>query len=139
MGVYITELMRPPKIRNLNALYQATQWLNDNVPDTAIVGSYNSGIVGYFSDATVINLDGLMNNEEVVAIYEGNATYWDYAQRYQLTHVMDYIDPAWSPDMEEFRNFPMNALEQLYEDDFIGWSFIPKVYYIFQINSADTE
>jgi len=133
MGVYYAELMRPPETMNLNTLYRATQWLNDNVPDDSVVGSWNSGLVGYFSESTVINLDGLMNNQDIITILEGQDTYWDYAQRHSIDYVMDYISPQWSMGESDFRGIPTQNLTVLYEYPFTDWMFIPMVYYIFRI------
>lgn len=38
-------------------------WLNRNVPPDAVVGAYSSGILAYYCDRKVVNLDGLSNNE----------------------------------------------------------------------------
>lgn len=49
-------------------LYVAALWIRANLPENAIVGSWSAGIMGYFSDRRVINLDGLENS-------------WDYNER----------------------------------------------------------
>lgn len=41
------------------------QYINANLPGDAIIGAYSSGILSYFSERRVINLDGLANNEVV--------------------------------------------------------------------------
>lgn len=46
------------------ASYEGVQWMNQNLPDAAVVGVPDSGIVGYFSRHRVINLDGLVNSFE---------------------------------------------------------------------------
>lgn len=40
-----------------------SRWLSANLPPAARVGSWNSGIVAYFTDRPVVNLDGLMNSK----------------------------------------------------------------------------
>lgn len=52
-------LRRPPVHATL--LQEAT-WIRDNVPPGAFVGSWNAGVVGYFSEHQVVNLDGLVNS-----------------------------------------------------------------------------
>lgn len=39
-----------------------------NTDPDARIGSFNSGIIGYYSDRTVVNLDGVVNNEAAAAI-----------------------------------------------------------------------
>lgn len=51
-----------------NSLFrvQAARWLAGNLPPGDKVGSWNAGMLGYFSHRTVVNLDGLVND---VAFY----------------------------------------------------------------------
>ena len=42
---------------------EAAEWLEANTSEGARIGSFNAGIVGYFSERTVINLDGAVNNK----------------------------------------------------------------------------
>ena len=44
------------------ATYEGTLVMNRILPDGAVVGSWDAGTVGYFSDFPVVNLDGLVNN-----------------------------------------------------------------------------
>lgn len=41
--------------------YDAADWLAQNLPADARVGAFQSGILGYFSDRQVVNLDGVVN------------------------------------------------------------------------------
>ncbi|MHC4845213.1 MAG: hypothetical protein ACYTCU_03525 [Planctomycetota bacterium] len=50
--------------------YQAGIWIRDNLPDDAVVGSWNAGVIGYYSDRHVVNLDGLINSWEFVPYLE---------------------------------------------------------------------
>lgn len=47
-------------------MYVAADWMNRNLPDDALVGSWNAGVLAYYSDRPVVNLDGLINDEELV-------------------------------------------------------------------------
>lgn len=49
-------------------MLQAARWLRANVPPEDRVGSFNAGILAYFSDRTVVNLDGLANHEALQAL-----------------------------------------------------------------------
>ena len=46
--------------------YRAARWIDDNVPAGALVGSWNAGVVGWYTSRQVVNLDGLINNERLV-------------------------------------------------------------------------
>lgn len=42
--------------------YRAARWVDTNLPVTARIGMKDSGAFGYFSDRSVTNLDGVINN-----------------------------------------------------------------------------
>lgn len=69
-------------------IYAATVWANENLPEDAIIGSFNSGIHGYFTARRVVNLDGLVNN----AAYEAmrRKELWRYIEETGITHIIDY-------------------------------------------------
>jgi hypothetical protein len=59
------------QIRDWNASWNdeevaAARWLRANVPREAIVGSWNAGALGYYASQRVTNLDGLINNFELL-------------------------------------------------------------------------
>ena len=71
--------------------------MNRALPDESIIGSWDSGLIGYFSDFPVVNLDGLVNDYDFLrehteikgyggGIHHGN----DYAQtlhnEFGITH-----------------------------------------------------
>jgi hypothetical protein len=49
-------------------LYDMALWLRDNTHADAVIGSLNAGILGYFSQRTVVNLDGVVNDEALRAL-----------------------------------------------------------------------
>lgn len=46
-----------------DTIWEAVQWQNKNLPVGSKIGSFNAGIQGYFSKHTLVNLDGLVNNQ----------------------------------------------------------------------------
>lgn len=46
-------------------LLQAARWIEAGTPEDAIVGSWNAGILSYFSKRTVVNLDGVVNSRAI--------------------------------------------------------------------------
>ncbi len=45
-----------------DAVYGGTQLMNHVLPEDSLVGSWEAGIIGYFSRFPVVNLDGLVNS-----------------------------------------------------------------------------
>ncbi len=58
--------------------YRAAVWIRENLPETAIVGSWNSGVIGYYADCHVVNLDGLANG-------------WGFVPYLEEKRLADYI------------------------------------------------
>lgn len=65
----------------------AAEWLRENVDDDAVVGSFNAGIIGYLSEKTVVNLDGLVNS--AVVPHLENRTLWDYIVERDIDYLVD--------------------------------------------------
>ncbi len=75
---------------------EGIKWMTENTTPDTIIGSFNSGIYGYFSGRKVVNLDGVINNNAYYAIRdkrlyayidEQNISYiidWDYIESYYL-------------------------------------------------------
>jgi hypothetical protein len=129
---YLVELRNKPFISPLNMLYEAALWSNENLPDDAVGGAFNAGVVGYFTDMRVINLDGLMNGDGILQVARGEQSIWDYVQSEPITYIMDYL-PEWESIDSTFRDIPAERLELLYSKDFIDWGGVESTYYIFQL------
>ncbi|MBI4093817.1 hypothetical protein HY417_02540, partial [Candidatus Kaiserbacteria bacterium] len=69
-------------------MLETTQWMNDNLPEDALLGAFNSGIQGYFSTHRVVNLDGLVNNEALAALQRKDV--WGYMQEEGVQYLADY-------------------------------------------------
>jgi 4-amino-4-deoxy-L-arabinose transferase-like glycosyltransferase len=66
----------------------AAEWLGRNVPHDAVVGSWNAGVLGYHAPQEVINLDGVINNEDLLPHLErGNVS--DYIVERRIEYVSD--------------------------------------------------
>lgn len=99
------------------------------------VGGWNSGILGYFTDGQVVNLDGLVNNS--VYPYIISNTLQDYIEETGITIIADFIQMINHPrnrmkggyDSKEF----IDCLTPLLQSDFCGsieWDY----YVIFSYN-----
>jgi len=47
---------------------KASYWMKENTPSDARIGSFNAGIYSYYSDRTIVNLDGVVNHDAFIAI-----------------------------------------------------------------------
>jgi hypothetical protein len=77
--------------------YRLAQWLAQNTPTEARIGAWNSGIIGYFSRRTVVNLDGVVNNRLYTYVQVRHATVRldgivDYLRQEGVDYVTDYED-----------------------------------------------
>lgn len=60
-----------PSLRSIQeANRDAGRWIDENLPEDAVLASWDAGVVGYFSHRSVINLDGVVNSLE----------FWEAAQ-----------------------------------------------------------
>lgn len=66
--------------------YRAVQFLNTSIPETAIIGSWDSGYVGYFANKPVINLDGHVNNLELLE-HKLENRWEDYIDKKGISYV----------------------------------------------------
>jgi hypothetical protein len=86
-------------IRNWNLswndeAYLAAMWVNENLPEDALIGSWNAGVLGYYTDRSVINLDGLINNFELYE-YIRDGRIVDYIRDKRIQYVADmYLEES---------------------------------------------
>ena len=75
--------------------YIIARWVSENTEPQARVGAWNSGVIGYFSTRTVVNLDGVVNNELYQYVSNRHGTFSlkdlrDYVRQKQITYITDY-------------------------------------------------
>jgi hypothetical protein len=63
-------------------------WIDAHVPADARIGAWNAGQIGYFSQRTVVNLDGLANDGEYLEVLE-HGSLADYLRRERITYLVD--------------------------------------------------
>jgi hypothetical protein len=89
----------------------AGAWMNDNLPDDAVVASWDAGVVGYFSHGKVVNIDGVVNSVEYYRSM-GDGTYLAFLRCEHVGYVVNHgadIDGR-DPDID-------NLLRDLYGAD----------------------
>ena len=62
-------------------------WLETHTEPSAVVGAFNGGIVSFLSHRTVVNLDGVMNDNAIEALTARRLC--DYIDSQRLTHLAD--------------------------------------------------
>jgi len=78
-----------PDQDQLGALhYDQARYLSNNVACDAVIGSGNAGILGYFSERSVVELNGLANSYEFVERYQGNHS--KYIREAHPDFLVDY-------------------------------------------------
>lgn len=65
-GVALTgRAMLDPELRSLQRGDRAAaEWVRDNTPESTVIASWDAGVVGFFVDRPVVNLDGVVNSFE---------------------------------------------------------------------------
>ena len=71
-----------------DGFYRAGIWINENLPQDAIIGSYLAGTVGYFSERKLIDLDGKVNSNAAEALIE--AKIGKYIRENGINFVSDW-------------------------------------------------
>src|SRR5436190_16069924 len=93
----LTSFSRIPPWPHQQALAEAGDYLRANPPGGR-VGAWNAGIVGYHEGGSVINLDGLVNNDAAAFAQAGRlASYVD------ATHIAFVVDDPLMLEVDPFR------------------------------------
>jgi 4-amino-4-deoxy-L-arabinose transferase-like glycosyltransferase len=88
------------ELRHRVNMLEAARWLEENTDSQARIGSLNAGIIGYFSDRTVINLDGVVNEEAYEARRDGRLL--EYVLSKEICYLADLQDAlAWVPRSDD--------------------------------------
>jgi len=74
------------------ARYELAQWVAQNVEPSARCAAWSAGVLGYYSERTVINLDGLVNGADYYAtVLKGRERLTDYLRNENVRFVIDYV------------------------------------------------
>ena len=74
--------------------YMGTLVMNRLLPEDSVVGSFDSGVIGYFSRFPVVNLDGLVNSWDYLRARRERIDAAFHGRRWTLTHR---VNPARRP------------------------------------------
>lgn len=70
--------------------YALSQRLNETLPAEARIGAWNAGVLGYFLERPVINLDGLVNDKAFSRVLRSGAPLQGYMRDVGITHLIDH-------------------------------------------------
>lgn len=91
------------------ARYNAALWIAENSHPKAVFAAWNAGQLGFFSDRTFINLDGLINNIDYYErVLSGTVPLADYLIENKVDYVVDYSIYQPIPDYPVVNTFPLN-------------------------------
>lgn len=92
--------------------YDAVEWINTNLPDDALIGGFQTGLVSYYSTPTVINLDGKVNADARHALIE--ATMGEYLCASGVSYIVDQPLIVQHLLVERTQDWDDRALKLLY-------------------------
>ena len=91
-----------------SARYKAALWIAENSPPDTVFASWNAGQLGFFSDRTFINLDGLINSVDYYErVLRGPVPLADYLIENKVDYIVDYSIYHPIPDYPEVQSFPL--------------------------------
>jgi len=79
-------------------MYSGAIYLKENISEDAKIGAFNAGIFSYFSDRTIVNLDGVVNYG-IVEYKKSGGKIINYLRDNNIEYVIDY--PCF---LSEFKN-----------------------------------
>jgi hypothetical protein len=89
--------------------YNAALWIAENSPPDAVFASWNAGQLSFFSNRTVINLDGVINNVDYYErVLRGPVPLADYLVENKVDYIVDYSIYSTIPDYPVVHTFPLN-------------------------------
>jgi len=83
-------------------MLEMAEYLQDH-PPAGRMGGWNTGIVGFFSDGKIVNLDGLINDQIYPDVREGKVE--QYIDRAKIKYIVDFPTQIEDPELSELRGF----------------------------------
>jgi hypothetical protein len=91
------------------ARYHAALWIDRNSPNGTTFASWNTGQLGFFSNRSFINLDGVINNVDYYErVLRGSTPLANYLLENNVEYIVDYQIYAPMPDYPVIHTFPLN-------------------------------
>jgi hypothetical protein len=91
------------------ARYNAALWMEENSAPDTVFASWNAGQLGFFSNRTVINLDGVINSVDYYErVIVGSTSVTEYLIENDVDFVVDYSTYDSIPEFPIVQTFPLN-------------------------------
>ena len=109
------------------ASYMGVQMMNYALPEGSVIGSWDAGVIGYFSRFPVVNLDGLVNSyghfrARPIQLKEDQLTEdIDFYRRYGVTHFANGRKRDQTPNNVIFEGAPFDIWNG--EHQFTLWTY----------------
>lgn len=88
VGLGAIDKLDPQTDTNGEVMYEQAQWLQSNTACDAVIAAGNAGILGYFSQRSVVETLGLANSYKFYAKYQGNEV--EYITEKRPDYYADY-------------------------------------------------
>jgi hypothetical protein len=89
--------------------YNTALWISENFLPDAIFASWNAGQLGFFSNRTFINLDGVINSVDYYKrVLHGPISIVDYLNENNVAYLVDYDTYGTSIDFPLVHTFPID-------------------------------
>jgi len=93
--------------------YASALWLRDHVSESDRVAAWNAGHVAYFSNRTVINLDGLVNDERYFELIKAEQAGESYLDEQAVIWVVDRARVEERTDRMSWRGLPAERWQEV--------------------------
>ena len=91
------------------ARYNAALWIAENSTPDTVYASWNTGQLGYFSNRTFINLDGVINSVDYYErVLHGSVSLADYLFENNVDYIVDYATYDSIPNFPVVHTFPLH-------------------------------
>jgi hypothetical protein len=92
--------------------YEAALWIGENSHPDTIFAAWNTGQLGFFSNRTFINLDGVINHVDYYKhVLRGPVPLTEYLLENGVEYVVDYDTYGWVPNFPVVQRFPIHDEE----------------------------
>lgn len=127
--------------------WKAKNWIINNIDENAVLGSWSSGLLGYYLNNKVINLDGLINSNEYAKkevfnfiCYQNKLTNINLVYKYIKENNISYVAEAWFEKKINSQDFhwviPIENFKIVYKgDSIINWNEKSgnRIYYVIKL------
>lgn len=91
LGGSVVDAATPGAFTMLEKNVEAARWIRANVPEDAVLGSWDAGALGYYSHRRVLNLDGEVGDAAYLrALRSGRTAEWASSER--IDYLVNHAD-----------------------------------------------